>query len=203
MKKRLYSLFVIIFSVLDIIFMIKIYDFEKNKDELNESNNIVNCGEVQLNNEESSLDYDTGEINTEEKINNDQKTSEDKVELDEEKSKRFNRASSRYETDQEINNSKQVEIDIAAVKEESKVLKMPISKIEDSLSIAEKAKILSVCKKLSEQDYKYIAQYANYDNEKIAVSKTLDILENRLTDEQLEEVKEIFSDYIDFSKVED
>lgn len=203
MKKRLYSLFVIIFSVIDIIFIIKICNFEKNKDELNESNNIVNFGEVQLNNEESSLDYNTGEINTEEKINNDQKTSEDKDELDQERLKRFNRASSRYETDQEINNSKQVEIDIAAVKEESKVLKMPISKIEDSLSIAEKAKILSVCKKLSEQDYKYIAQYANYDNEKIAVSKTFDILENRLTDEQLEEVKEIFSDYIDFSKVED
>lgn len=203
MKKRLYSLFVIIFSVIDIIFIIKICNFEKNKDELNESNNIVNFGEVQLNNEESSLDYNTGEINTEEKINNDQKTSEDKDELDQERLKRVNRASSRYETDQEINNSKQVEIDIAAVKEESKVLKMPISKIEDSLSIAEKAKILSVCKKLSEQDYKYIAQYANYDNEKIAVSKTFDILENRLTDEQLEEVKEIFSDYIDFSKVED
>lgn len=203
MKKRLYSLFIITFSILDIIFMIKICDFEKNKYELDESNNIINCEDIQLNGEESSLDDNRSEVNIQEKINDDKKTSENKAELNEGRLKHFNGASPRYETDQEIKNSTQDEIDIAAIKENNKVLKVPISKIEKSLTLAEKAKILTMCKKLSEKDYKYIAQYANYENEKIAVSKTLDILENRLTEEQIEEVKEIFSNYIDFSKLED
>lgn len=183
--------------------MVKICDFEKNKYELNESNNIINCEDIQLSSEESSLDDNRSEVNIQEKINDDKKTSENKAELNEGRLKHFNGASPRYETDQEIKKSTQDEIDIEAIKENNKVLKVPISNIEKSLSLAEKAKILTMCKKLSEKDYKYIAQYANYDNEKIAVSKTLDILENRLTEEQIEEVKEIFSNYIDFSKLED
>ena len=85
----------------------------------------------------------------------------------------------------------------------NKVFKVTAEEIISDLNTIEKAKILWVCRKLTKEEYNEIEEYLSYSNEKVGVMKVYRILENKLDEDSLEEVKEIFSKYIDTEKVKE
>lgn len=87
-------------------------------------------------------------------------------------------------------------------RKKNQVIKVPVEEISSYLSLEEKAKILSVSRKLKEEDLNRFQEYLSYKNQKIGVRQAMAILEERLTAKQVSEVKEIFSKYIDMGTVE-
>jgi len=87
-------------------------------------------------------------------------------------------------------------------RKKNQVIKVPVEEISSYLSLEEKAKILSVSRKLKEEDFNRFQEYLSYKNQKIGVRQAMAILEERLTAKQVSEVKEIFSKYIDMGTVE-
>lgn len=85
----------------------------------------------------------------------------------------------------------------------TKVFKVTADEIISDLNTLEKAKILWVCRKLTKEEYNDIEEYLSYSNEKVGVMKVYAILEKKLDEDSLEEVKEIFSKYIDTEKVKE
>ncbi|WP_291569442.1 hypothetical protein [Clostridium sp. UBA4548] len=87
-------------------------------------------------------------------------------------------------------------------RKKNQVIKVPVEEISSYLSLEEKAKILSVSRKLKEEDFNRFQEYLSYKNQKIGVRQAMAILEERVTAKQVSEVKEIFSKYIDMGTVE-
>ena len=85
----------------------------------------------------------------------------------------------------------------------NKVFKVTAEEIISDLNTIEKAKILWVCRKLTKEEYNEIEEYLSYSNEKVGIMKVYRILENKLDEDSLEEVKEIFSKYMDTEKVKE
>ncbi len=81
-------------------------------------------------------------------------------------------------------------------------MKVPPEELIDELTISEKAKIIGICKELNEEDYSEINEFLTYNNERLAVLRTLNVIERKVDEEQIEELKKIFSKYIDMDKVE-
>lgn len=86
--------------------------------------------------------------------------------------------------------------------ESNKVFKIDVYEIEDSMPIVEKLKVMNLLKDLTYNDFEEIEGYMDYKDEKLAVIKTLKLLEKRLDKNEIESIKEIFSKYIDLEKVE-
>lgn len=87
-------------------------------------------------------------------------------------------------------------------RKKNQVIKVPVEEISSYLSLEEKAKIISVSRKLKDEDFNRFQEYLSYKNQKIGVRQAMAILEERLTAKQVSEVKEIFSKYIDMGTVE-
>lgn len=87
-------------------------------------------------------------------------------------------------------------------RKKNQVIKVPIEDLVSYLSLEEKAKILSLSKKLTKEDFEKFQEYLSYKNQKIGVRRALEILEQRMSSKQVSEIKEIFSKYIDMNTVE-
>lgn len=86
--------------------------------------------------------------------------------------------------------------------ESNKVFKIDAYEIEDSMSIVEKLKVMNLVKDLTYNDFEEIEGYMDYKDEKLAVIKTLKLLEKHLNENEIESIKKIFSKYIDLKKIE-
>lgn len=109
-----------------------------------------------------------------------------------------------YKSDNEIVKADEIEFEKynKEIKEKSKVMKVPAEELVNKLTFSEKAKIMSICKELNEEDYSEISEFLTYNDERLAVLRTLNVIENKVDEDQIEELKEIFSKYIDMDKVE-
>lgn len=88
-------------------------------------------------------------------------------------------------------------------KEKNQVIKVPIDEIVSCLSLSEKGKLLTISKRLSNEDYDKFNEYLSYKNQKIGVRKAIEILEEKLSDQEVDRIKEILAKYIDMYTVEE
>lgn len=86
-------------------------------------------------------------------------------------------------------------------KEDKEILKVPARDIIGKLSVDEKLKLLAISRKLDKGDYEKIAKFLKSGDTRYALENTLYILERELSDEDLEEIKVILSEYIDFESI--
>ncbi len=206
MNKKVYSIIVVIYTVFNIGALIG-FNFYENK----------NNDENYIGNKDSYVQNQQKTAENEEEVNVQENENEDKIEGKvEEKIKKTEKSSNNaadknnimYESDKEIyNNSSYKSSNSYKGKESSsesnKVFKLSAEEIISDLSPVEKAKVLFVCRKLTKAEYNEIEEYLSYNNEKLGVTKVFNILENRLDEESLEEVIEIFSKYMDVDKVDE
>lgn len=104
--------------------------------------------------------------------------------------------------EKEAYGDKDTVIDWEKIDAENNVLKVAEDEIEKDLSLHDKAVLLKLYGKLSDNDCRRIEEYINYDNKCIGFSKTVHILKKRLSAKEYKEVKEILSKYIDVDKIE-
>jgi len=118
--------------------------------------------------------------------------------------KRQNQLNEIYETDIGIVNVDEIDFNKynKEIREKNKVMKVPAEEIINKLTISEKAKIMSICKRLDDDDYSEINEFLTYKNERLAVLRTLNVIESKVDETGVEELKKIFSKYIDMNKVE-
>jgi hypothetical protein len=214
MNRKGYSVIIILYTIVNITALVS---FNISNDSLNykeESKVIAKSNEKDEN-------YDKEIPNDIEKNNIDGNTSQDLIKdneidetiaLDEELEKRriqTNRERQKqldeiYKIDNEIVKIDELEFDKynKQVKEKSKVMKVPPEELIDELTISEKAKIMGICKDLNKEDYSEISEFLTYNDERLAVLRTLNVIERKVDEEQIEELKKIFSKYIDMDKVE-
>jgi hypothetical protein len=215
MNRRIYSVTIVIYTILNIAALVI---FNINNDNFN--SNDVNIA-ISKNNKKNEI-YDNEDISMdipkEYKDTNipqdldEENKSEDKGALTEDLSKKRTQANREkqnqlnkiYESDSEIVKIDEIELDKynKMVIEKSKVMKIPVDELENNLTILEKAKIVSICKDLNDEDYSEINEFLTYKDERLAVLRTLNVIENKIDEEQVEELKQIFSKYIDMDKVE-
>ncbi len=214
MNRKGYSVIIILYTILNITALVS---FNISNDSLNykeESKVIAKSNEKDEN-------YDKEIPNDIEKNNIDGNTSQDLIKdneinetiaLDEELEKRRIQANRErqkqldemYKSDNEIAKIDELEFDKynKQVKEKSKVMKVPPEELIDELTFSEKAKIMGICKDLNKEDYSEISEFLTYNDERLAVLRTLNVIERKVDDEQIEQLKKIFSKYIDMEKVE-
>ena len=104
--------------------------------------------------------------------------------------------------EKEAYRDKDTVIDWEKIDDDNNVLKVAEDEIEKDLSLHDKAVLLKLYGKLSDNDCRRIKEYINYDNKCIGFSKTVHILKKRLSAKEYEEAKEILSKYIDIDKIE-
>lgn len=214
MNRKGYSVIIILYTIVNITALVS---FNISNDSLNykeESKVIAKSNEKDEN-------YDKEIPNDIEKNNIDEYTSQDLIKdnetnetiaLDEELEKRRIQANRErqkqlgemYKSDNEIVKIDELEFDKynMQVKEKSKVMKVPPEELIDELTFSEKAKIMGICKDLNKEDYSEISEFLTYNDERLAVLRTLNVIERKVDDEQIEQLKKIFSKYIDMEKVE-
>lgn len=199
MNRKKYIVFVILYTIFNIGVLMGASDYIQQS-YVNQAQR-----EEQVINKESSgqIDTEVSEAIIEESENkNDnlaQNNAENQISMNEDN----------YETDKEVLNyslsykqrtSRRVN---SSTQQSTKVFKVTADEIISDLNPIEKAKILWVCRKLTKEEYNEIEEYLSYQNEKLGVMKVYAILEEKLDDESLEDVKEIFSKYIDTEKVKE
>lgn len=211
MNRKGYSVIIILYTIVNITALVS---FNISNDSLNYKEE----SKVTAKNNEKDENYDREISNDIEKNNIDGNTSQDLIKdnetiaLDEELEKRRIQANRErqkqldemYKSDNEIVKIDELEFDKynKQVKEKSKVMKVPPEKLIDELTISEKAKIMGICKDLNKEDYSEISEFLTYNDERLAVLRTLNVIERKVDDEQIEQLKKIFSKYIDMEKVE-
>lgn len=202
MGRRKCSIFVIIYTIFNIGLLIGASDYIKHayKDEYNdkEQGNAIESNSVYENKD------GVEEIqNKNEKLT--QNNSESQISMSQRKKSNMQ---NKYISDDEVlnystNHSGGNTTRRNSSTQNTKVFKVTADEIISDLNSLEKAKILWVCRKLTKEEYNDIEEYLSYSNEKIGVMKVYDILEKKLDEDSLEEVKEIFSKYIDTEKVKE
>jgi hypothetical protein len=85
----------------------------------------------------------------------------------------------------------------------NQVIKVPVNDLISHLSLSEKGKLLAMSQKFKEDDYAKFQEFLGYKNQKFGIRKALEILEDNLSNKQVQEVKDIFSKYIDMDIVEE
>jgi hypothetical protein len=88
-------------------------------------------------------------------------------------------------------------------RKKNQVIKVPINDIMSYLSLKDKGILLSISKNLEKSDYEKFQEYLSYKNQKIGVRRALEIIEEKLTEKEVNEIKGIFSRYIDMNTVEE
>jgi hypothetical protein len=88
-------------------------------------------------------------------------------------------------------------------RKKNQVIKVPINDIMLYLSLKDKGILLSISKNLEKSDYEKFQEYLSYKNQKIGVRRALEIIEEKLTEKEANEIKGIFSRYIDMNTVEE
>ena len=215
MNKKVYSMVVILYTIINITALVS---FNINNDNLkykdvnntisksNEENEVYNNKDSSLNTEEKHKETNSSEeSNGKDKIEDECVTTKDldkkRTEVDR---KRQNQLNEIYETDIGIVNVDGIDFNKynKEIREKNKVMKVPAEEIINKLTISEKAKIMSICKRLDANDYSEINEFLAYKNERLAVLRTLNVVESKVDEAGVEELKGIFSKYIDMNKVE-
>ena len=215
MNRKVYSVVVILYTIINITALVS---FNINNDNLkykdvnntisknNEENEIYNNKDSSLNTQEKYEDTNSlEESNGKNKIEDECVTTKD---LDKKRTeadrKRQNQLNEIYETDIGIVNVDEIDFNKynKEIREKNKVMKVPAEEIINKLTISEKAKIMSICKRLDDDDYSEINEFLTYKNERLAVLRTLNVIESKVDEAGVEELKVILSKYIDMNKVE-
>jgi len=215
MNRKVYSVAVILYTIINITALVS---FNINNDNLkykdvnntisknNEENEIYNNKDSSLNTQERYK-----ETNSSEGSNETNKSEDECVatkDLDKKRAeanrKRQNELNEIYETDIGIVDVDEIDFDKynKEIREKNKVMKVPAEEIINKLTISEKAKIMSICRRLDDDDYSEINEFLTYKNERLAVLRTLNVIESKVDEAGVEELKVILSKYIDMNKVE-
>jgi len=214
MNRKGYSVTIILYTIVNIAALVS---FNINNENLNykEENKVISKSyeKDESYNKETPTDIQKKYIDTntsQDSVKSD--ATKESVVLDEDLAKRGiqdngekqNKLNEIYKSDNEIVKGDEVEFDKydKEIKEKSKVMKVPAEELINELTFSEKAKIMSICKELNEEDYSDISEFITYNDERLAVLRTLNVIENKVDEEQIEELKKIFSKYIDMDKVE-
>ncbi|WP_346939648.1 hypothetical protein [uncultured Clostridium sp.] len=214
MNRKGYSVTIILYTIVNIAALVS---FNINNENLNykEENKVIakSYEKDESYNKETPTDIQKKHIdaNTSQDSVKSDATKESAV-LDEDLAKRGiqdngekqNKLNEIYKSDNEIVKADEIEFDKynKEIKEKSKVMKVPAEELVNKLTFSEKAKIMSICKELNEEDYSEISEFLTYNDERLAVLRTLNVIESKVDEDQIEELKEIFSKYIDMDKVE-
>jgi len=214
MNRKGYSVIIILYTIVNIIALVSfnisnenLYYKEENKviaksSEKAESYNKEITTGIEKENMDANTSQDLIKNNgVNETSVSDEELKKRRIEANRERQNQLNQI---YKSDNEIVKTDEIEFDKynKQVKEKNKVMKVPPEELIDELTISEKAKIIGICKALNEEDYSEINEFLTYNNERLAVLRTLNVIERKVDEEQIEELKKIFSKYIDMDKVE-
>lgn len=212
MKRIFYSLIVVTYSVICIYIMTNYNVPNKN---INHNITVVKKqqGEVQMNGKTIEDKEIKGNNEKEDQsvssytISNPNEDSEDEINFnDYRKRKSIDMIRDSMEELSQMENVDEIKGEFDAYnieqRKRNQVIKVPIEDLVSYLSLEEKAKILSLSKKLTKEDFQKFQEYLSYKNQKIGVRRALEILEQRMSSKQVSEIKEIFSKYIDMNTVE-
>ncbi|MEG1256495.1 hypothetical protein [Clostridium sp.] len=209
MKRNTYSMIVVIYTILNIILLINFNEYQENDLEEKNNNQYTYKDELKLEriSEEARLKESKGvEGSNEEEIQPRESSINDNYNKKsiEATSKNQEQLKSLYKSDSEIVKIDDLQLDKynKEICEKNKVMKTSTDEMIKDLSAVEKGKIMLICKELTEEDYEDITEYLSYNNERLAVMRTLDVLESKVEKKKVDQIKEIFSKYIDMSKVE-
>lgn len=214
MNRKGYSVIIILYTIVNIIALVSfnisnenLYYKEENKVIAKSSEKAENYNkEITTGIEKENMDANTSQDliknnGVNETSVSDEELKKRRIEANRERQNQLNQI---YKSDNEIVKIDEIEFDKynKQVKEKNKVMKVPPEELIDELTISEKAKIIGICKALNEEDYSEINEFLTYNNERLAVLRTLNVIERKVDEEQIEELKKIFSKYIDMDKVE-
>lgn len=214
MNRKGYSVIIILYTIVNIIALVSFNISNENLDYKEENKVIAKSSEKAENYnkeittgiEKENMDANTSQDliknnGVNETIVSDEELKKRRIEANRERQNQLNQI---YKSDNEIVKTDEIEFDKynKQVKEKNKVMKVPPEELIDELTISEKAKIIGICKDLNEEDYSEINEFLTYNNERLAVLRTLNVIERKVDEEQIEELKKIFSKYIDMDKVE-
>lgn len=214
MNRKGYSVIIILYTIVNIIALVSFNISNENLDYKDENKVIAKSSEkaenynkeittgIEKENMDASTSQDLIKNNgVNETIVSDEELEKRRIEANRERQNQLNQI---YKSDNEIVKIDEIEFDKynKQVKEKNKVMKVPPEELIDELTISEKAKIIGICKELNEEDYSEINEFLTYNNERLAVLRTLNVIERKVDEEQIEELKKIFSKYIDMDKVE-
>lgn len=214
MNRKGYSVIIILYTIVNIIALVSFnisnenLDYKEENKVIAESNEKVENynKEITTGIEKENMDANTSQDliknnGVNETIVSDEELEKRRIEANRERQNQLNQI---YKSDNEIVKIDEIEFDKynKQVKEKNKVMKVPPEELIDELTISEKAKIIGICKELNEEDYSEINEFLTYNNERLAVLRTLNVIERKVDEEQIEELKKIFSKYIDMDKVE-
>lgn len=214
MNRKGYSVIIILYTIVNIIALVSFnisnenLDYKEENKVIAESNEKVENynKEITTGIEKENMDANTSQDliknnGVNETIVSDEELEKRRIEANRERQNQLNQI---YKSDNEIVKVDEIEFDKynKQVKEKNKVMKVPPEELIDELTISEKAKIIGICKELNEEDYSEINEFLTYNNERLAVLRTLNVIERKVDEEQIEELKKIFSKYIDMDKVE-
>ncbi len=214
MNRKGYSVIIILYTIVNIIALVSFnisnenLDYKEENKVIAESNEKVENynKEITTGIEKENMDANTSQDliknnGVNETIVSDEELEKRRIEANREMQNQLNQI---YKSDNEIVKFDEIEFDEynKQVKEKNKVMKVPPEELIDELTISEKAKIIGICKDLNEEDYSEINEFLTYNNERLAVLRTLNVIERKVDEEQIEELKKIFSKYIDMDKVE-
>ena len=214
MNRKGYSVTIILYTIVNIIALVSFnisnenLDYKEENKVIAESNEKVENynKEITTGIEKENMDANTSQDliknnGVNETIVSDEELEKRRIEANREMQNQLNQI---YKSDNEIVKFDEIEFDEynKQVKEKNKVMKVPPEELIDELTISEKAKIIGICKDLNEEDYSEINEFLTYNNERLAVLRTLNVIERKVDEEQIEELKKIFSKYIDMDKVE-
>lgn len=214
MNRKGYSVIIILYTIVNIIALVSFNISNENLD-YKEENKVIAKSNEKVENynkeittgiEKDNIERDTSQDliknnGVNETIVSDEELEKRRIEANRERQNQLNQI---YKSDNEIVKIDEIEFDKynKQVKEKNKVMKVPPEELIDELTISEKAKIIGICKELNEEDYSEINEFLTYNNERLAVLRTLNVIERKVDEEQIEELKKIFSKYIDMDKVE-
>lgn len=214
MNRKGYSVTIILYTIVNIIALVSFNISNENLDYKEENKVIAKSSEKAENYnkeittgiEKENMDANTSQDliknnGVNETIVSDEELKKRRIQANRERQNQLNQI---YKSDNEIVKIDEIEFDKynKQVKEKNKVMKVPPEELIDELTISEKAKIIGICKELNEEDYSEINEFLTYNNERLAVLRTLNVIERKVDEEQIEELKKIFSKYIDMDKVE-
>lgn len=214
MNRKGYSVIIILYTIVNIIALVSFNISNENLDYKEENKVIAKSSEKAENYnkeittgiEKENMDANTSQDliknnGVNETIVSDEELKKRRIQANRERQNQLNQI---YKSDNEIVKIDEIEFDKynKQVKEKNKVMKVPPEELIDELTISEKAKIIGICKELNEEDYSEINEFLTYNNERLAVLRTLNVIERKVDEEQIEELKKIFSKYIDMDKVE-
>lgn len=214
MNRKGYSVIIILYTIVNIIALVSFNISNENLDYKEENKVIAKSNEkVENYNKEitTGIEKENMDANTSQDLIKNNGVNETIVSDEELEKRRIqanremqNQLNQFYKSDNEIVKNDEIEFDKydKQVKEKNKVMKVPPEELIDELTISEKAKIIGICKELNEEDYSEINEFLTYNNERLAVLRTLNVIERKVDEEQIEELKKIFSKYIDMNKVE-